>query len=152
MNASASTKTTTQLDTRVRDYRESDFQTDFGKYVRHMLRGVNASFELKCSKTAYINYHRLRERDDHQPECLKASKGDGLYFKIPDDSQGAKPFDCFNLAGAKAYVVVMFRSSQIGQKEFVMIDIDDWENEEAKGDASLTEGRAKEVGIICELK
>jgi hypothetical protein len=152
MTALRDTPTSTQRVTRVRHYTEAMFQLDFGKYVRHMMKGVNAAFELKCSKTDYINFHRLREHDDHQPECLKAAKGEGLYYKIADDSMGQKPWDAFQMAGAKAYVIVMFRSEQIGQKEFVMIDIDDWENEEAKGNASLSEARAKEIGVTCELK
>ena len=87
----------------------------------------------------------------HQKDALYGVKHRSLAYKIPDDSRNYKPFDCFFIKNAPAYVVVMFYER--GQKEFVMIDIDVFLEEERKSKRkSLTEERAKQIGEVCSLK
>lgn len=81
---------------------------------------------------------------DHQVAALLLTKRTGLVYKIPDAGYGQKPFDCFFLKG-QAYVVVMFWKP--GQKEFFMIDIDEFVKlREETGRPSLTVEDAQRVG------
>lgn len=106
----------------------------------------NVAFELKITKLGYLNFDRVKP---HQIRNLRLAKK-RLIWKIPDDSRGEKPFDCFQLRNAEAYIVIMYYKR--GQKEFVVIEVDTFVNEkETSTRKSLTEERAKEIGIICIL-
>ncbi len=86
----------------------------------------------------------------HQVTALFNAKNGKLVYKISDESYGQKPFDSFMLVGTPAWVVIMFYAR--GQKTFYMIDIDMWMNEEKMSERkSITEARAKEIGMECEL-
>lgn len=82
--------------------------------------------------------------------ALKLAKHSKLIHKIADVGVLQKPFDCFILSKTQAFVVVMFYSK--GQKEFYMIDVDDYENEWRTSERkSLTPKRASEIGVVCRL-
>lgn len=127
-------------------YMEKDFQTDFNKWSKAIYRQT-AAFELKISKTDSISFNRL---EDHQQESLFHAKHNHLIYKIPDDSIGYKPFDCFMLSEVPAFVVVMFNASR--KSPFYLIDIDVWINEDKTSKRrSLTVERAQEIGHAFQL-
>lgn len=125
---------------------EKDFQLKFNLWLKHRHYKTGA-FELKMAKGRSIPFVAVKE---HQENALYAAKHGNFTYKIPDDSIGQKPFDCFMLVMVPAFVVIMFYRR--GQKEFFMIDIDIWLRE--KQDSvrrSLTEERAREIGTPCYL-
>lgn len=130
-----------------RNYLESDFQRDAGRYFRHKL-DRSALIEYKVSDTDSINFSRL---EPHQFAALKAAKHNRLYHKISDGTLDQKPADSFLLAKTDAWIVIMFRAKERGQKEFFLIDIDVWGVEMNKERKSLTEEKAKEIGVRCLL-
>lgn len=124
---------------------EKDFQTTFNHWIAGRSH-ESAAFELKLTKEKSLPFSRLEE---HQKRALYLAKHQEIIFKIPDAGY-QNPFDSFLLKGVKAYVVVMFYER--GQKEFFMIDIDDWINEEKTSKRkSLTPERAREIGRVCHL-
>lgn len=128
--------------------REAEFQKRFTKWKRHFMRDGSFAFELKITETGTLPFSRLEE---HQEIWLLNAKHSQICYKIPDVGYDSKPFDQFCLGGAKAFVVIMFNYSS-GQKEFIMIDIDDFIKEKETSDRkSLTYDRAKEIGTIYHL-
>jgi hypothetical protein len=123
---------------------EADFQTKFNKWVKHNMKQT-AVFELKLVKEKSLAFSRVLP---HQLDSLKIAKSYCLPYKIPDGFNGGqKPFDSFTICNCKAYIVVMFYKR--GQKEFIMIDIDDFIHEiESSNRKSLTEDRAKILGQV----
>lgn len=127
--------------------KERDFQTKFSKWLKYN-DDKSGAFELKITKTNSLAFNSVQ---DHQREALLHVKHTRLVYKIPDDSRGSKPFDCFKMVRCYAYVVVYFYTH--GEKEFFMIDIDVWVREEEMSKRkSLTRDRAEEIGIKCTLK
>ena len=121
---------------------EKNFQTKFKHWLEHHWL-VTAAFELKITNDKFIYFSRL---EVHQKEALLAAKHSKIYHKIPDAGD-RNPFDCFILAQIPAYVVVFFYER--GQKEFVMVDIDSWVEEEKESKRkSLTEERARQIGLV----
>lgn len=126
-------------------YHEKHFQTEFNKWCKHFIRTTSV-FELKISKGKSLPFNAVKE---HQVHALSMARHKHLVYKIPDDSLGQKPFDSFCIVESQAYVVIMFRAKN---REFVMIDIDDWLEEQTKSTRkSITEERAKEIGMVCRL-
>jgi len=90
--------------------KEKHIQSEFGK--RNTIFGV---FELKLCKGKSIRWDAVSE---HQIDALLSiSTGKGFYHKITDPPvysgmktrfNAKRPFDCFNLRHADAYVVVCF--------------------------------------------
>lgn len=122
--------------------REASFQTKFNRWLRYEYKKrdsvVSAAFELKVATSASLSFAEVRL---HQKESLHSSKHSRLVYKIPDDSIGYKPFDCFILHAVAAYVVVQYPSGL-----FYLIDIDAWYAEENNSKRrSLTEERAAEI-------
>lgn len=111
---------------------EAAMQIIFKHYVQSMWDGGSAAFELKRTTTDRFYIPNLAE---HQREALTQAYNDTLYFKIPDDSIGAKPMDCFVLQQSLAYVVIGFRKRLVG---FYLIPIFVW-NEKTKNKTSVTE-------------
>lgn len=125
---------------------EADFQTKFSRWAKYNLP-CSTACELKIVKGNSLPFTAVQE---HQIRNLKLVKHGGFGYKIPDAGYGQKPFDFFTLRG-DAFVVVMFYKR--GQKEFIMIDVDVFEKENAVSKRrSLTEERAKEIGVINYLK
>jgi penicillin-binding protein-related factor A (putative recombinase) len=126
--------------------KERDFQTKFSKWLKYNHEG-SAAFELKITKTDSLPFSSLAE---HQKESLLHVKHSRLVYKIPDDSRGSKPFDCFKMSNCPAFVVVYFYTH--GEKQFYIIDIDKWvQEEETSKRKSLTRERAEHIGLVREL-
>ena len=126
--------------------KESIFQTRFNKWVKARWNKT-ALFELKVTSKP-LPFNAVLQ---HQKDALVATKHRSLIFKIPDDSRSYKPADCFCLAKEDAYVVIMYY--ELRKSTFIMIDIDDFLEEEKNSDRkSLTEDRAREIGIECSFK
>ena len=56
-----------------------------------------------------LKKNRLNFNSDLRPTqipCLLQAKLDCLYYKISDQSVGAKPFDAFNICGVNAYLAI----------------------------------------------
>lgn len=107
-----------------------------------------AVFELKVADGGRLFFNQV---EDHQLQALRNTKHGrkGLYYKIPDDARGYKPFDCFFFKNASAYLVVLFWSNK---KEFYMIDIDTWDQEVEKAEKkSFTEGDLNSIGTKYTL-
>lgn len=122
--------------------KEKDFQLKFTRWL-HYRYPANGVFELKICKGTSLPFDAVQP---HQVAALVAAQSTGIEYKIPDDTRGTKPFDCFRLK-APAFVVVQFYSP--GSKEFVMIDIDVWINESETSDRkSLTPERALQIGTV----
>lgn len=120
--------------------REASFQTKFNRWLRYEYK-YTAAFELKSATTGSLPFHAVRP---HQKDALLAVKHAALVYKIPDDSVGFKPFDCFSLKQQRAYVVVSYPEGS-----FYLVDIDKWCSEErVSSRRSLTEQRAKEIAEV----
>lgn len=123
--------------------REAAFQTLFKRWLTARWEGGSAVFELKRTLTDSIPFSALK---DHQIDALKQATGGQLYYKIPDDSYGQKPFDCFVFKNAEAYVVIAF-GKQL--KSFHVIRIHDWlKKRDARTRESLTVMEADSIAYI----
>lgn len=126
---------------------ESDFQTKFTTWAKYNLEASTA-FELKLSKKDSIPFSRLEE---HQERNLLNAKHSQLCFKPPDLGY-TNPCDMLCIKNGHGIVVVMFYTAR-GTKHFYTIDIDDWVKEaQTSKRRSLTETRAREIGVIHILK
>ena len=81
----------------------------------------STAYELKITKGNTLPFSRIEE---HQITSLYKAKYRILVHKISDMSAGMKPFDCFTLVKAKAYLVIMFYKPR-AKKVCYAIDIDD---------------------------
>lgn len=130
--------------TSLKTYKEKDFQTEFNKWVKYRTDGT-AAFELKLSRTGSLSFDAVVE---HQLNALLNARNNKVIHKIPDLGM-QNPFDSFVLDNVSAFVVVMYRSNR---KEFIMIDVKKWDQERLLSQRkSLTEERAKEIGIVCSF-
>ena len=142
--------------------REKDFQVLFGKWLRSeealKYLGVGDAFELKFLREGErLNFNAVQE---HQIEGLRRAKEGVLYYKLSDMSANAKPFDCFTLRSAGAWVVLMWwrKGGRWKERGFYLIDVDAYEDlrEEkvrkgGRGSKSMTEKEASEVGIKVKM-
>lgn len=106
-------------------------QTVFKHWLQAKWNNGSAAFELKRTLTDRFYIPDLQE---HQVAALRQVYSGTLYYKIPDDSIGAKPFDCFILQQSLAYVVIGFGARLT---EFFVIPIWVWDDETA-GKKSVT--------------
>ena len=118
--------------------REAKFQIWFKHYLQSEWKSGSAAFELKVTQSDMLAKRAVLP---HQVQSLLMAKRGLLYFKIPDDSRSAKPFDCFVLQEAEAYLVVKFRSG------VVMIPIEAY----VKIKSSLKFEKAKQIGSVLQL-
>jgi len=128
--------------------REANMQICFRHYLQSdKYQGPTAAFELKRTLEDSLPFSDVA---DHQEDALEASLNRSLYYKIPDDSIGQKPFDCFYLTNALAYIVIGY-GKQL--KSFVFIPIDTWKHEkETSKRRSLTYERALQIGHEILIK
>lgn len=131
---------------------EKNFQTLFTSWARLNPPKVTTVWELKLAKGPSIAFDRVY---DHQVAGLRAAKR-GLYHKIADSPfiQNAgkfmrftkpKPFDCWFIAKAEAYVVILFYKP-LQTKRMIFIEVDRWVKEKNSSKRkSLTEDRAEEI-------
>jgi penicillin-binding protein-related factor A (putative recombinase) len=120
-------------------------EAEFGLLFRHWLRSVkwlgSSAFELKQTTTDSIPFSDVQE---HQIVALQAAKGDGLLYKIPDDSRGVKPFDFVFMQTVQAYIVIRFPNL------FCLIPVDRFtEERDISERKSLTSARARQIALIC---
>lgn len=128
-----------------KNYLEKHFQTDFNKWVK--FNQMIGAFELKVSNTNSLPFSSVR---DHQEQALSAVKRHFFVHKIADLGN-QNPFDCFSLKDYPAFVVIMFNCKET--KDFVMIDIDTWQEEKKTSKRkSLTLDRATLIGTVFSLK
>lgn len=97
--------------------KESNFQSDFSAWAKSNLQTLPGScaYELKLWKLDKSKSFPIASVKAHQIEGLRAAEEEGLYHKISDSPifkgmrsrfTAQKPFDCFVLKGAKAYIVI----------------------------------------------
>lgn len=142
-------------------FKERDFQTLFGKYLKEKPPLQSEVYELKVCKNRSIPFDAVAE---HQEEALlDAISERGVYHKISDQPfiKGhakmrytiKKPFDCCVIKAYAAFVVVLYYQPR-QPKNAILIDIRDWIKErETCGRKSLHEERAKYIAsVIIPLK
>ena len=130
-------------------YHEKDFQTKFTRWLNYCYIEGSGLFELKVTHGGRaLPFKAVQE---HQVAALLAAKHNKLVYKIPDDSIGIKPSDCFILSQSRAYVVIQYYQQGMSH-EFVMIDIDDFVKERDTSDVkSLTRTRATQIGVLIKM-
>ena len=127
---------------------EKDFQIEFKNKNNNL--GV---FELKIEKGKSIRVDRLAK---HQAESLYREEFDHLYHKIADVGYSLNPYDCSNIGGFPASVVIMFYKQRV-KKDVYHVRIDKWVrrcNELEEGKKLLKEEDIKEIAEyhFCYLK
>ena len=130
---------------------EAKFQTQFGKWVMRMHDGYTGSkcWELKITQTNSLPFSEVKP---HQNRALwlASTPGKKLYYKMADEGFSQKPFDCFMINVADAYVVIKY---MLYPMEFVMIQADVFAKEDKTSRRrSLTRERALELGIEYAIK
>jgi len=130
---------------------EKNFQSLFKVWLGQNMPKVSTVYELKLEKGNSIPFDRVY---DHQITGLRMCKYAGLYHKIADTTMTfggkqtfnkPKPFDCFVMVGAEAYVVILFYVPR-QDKVVYFIDVDDWIAEKASSSRkSLTQDRARAI-------
>lgn len=117
-------------------------EANFGMTFRHWLKSQplvlpTAAFELKQTTGKSLPFSDVQV---HQIYGLEAVKRGFMLYKIPDDSQGSKPFDMFYMRSEQAYVVIKYPGY------FCVIDVDDFTKEKENSKRmSLHMDRAKEI-------
>lgn len=109
-------------------YRESDFQSEFTKWLRTKAEGLGMDFtfdyDLKITKTDSMPFTSVKP---HQLTSLKKSKHACISHKISDQAMGFKPFDGVQICYAQAYLIILYYKK--GEKKTMyFIDIDDYLN------------------------
>jgi len=132
---------------------EKHLQVILGNLLKNDPPNETAVYELKICKTKSMPFSQVKE---HQIEALLQAKNGNLYHKISDSPIFAghrtrfttlKPFDCFNIYNAKAYIVVCYYKPR-QKKEFIFIDVEDFVKFSKKSDRkSLTEEAAKDICV-----
>ena len=125
--------------------KEAEMQVVFKHYVQALWNNGSAAFELKRTPTKRFYLPNLAP---HQKAALTQAYENTLYFKIPDDSRCEKPFDCFVLQQALAYVVIGFGVRLTG---FYLIPIWIW-NEKVKGKKSVTKSEVSKWQDVEYIK
>ena len=118
-------------------HKERDFTTLFKAWL--LKNPMDSScFELKqCERS--LPFSAVKP---HQVLALLSAKGEGLIYKVGDDSRGLKPCDLVYFREAYAYVVIRYDTL------WVMIDIDDFIDEKKqKSRKSLLKSRACEIAV-----
>lgn len=95
-------------------------QVVFKHYLESQWDNGSVAFELKRTTT---NRLPIKNVAPHQVRALLQAYEGTYYYKIPDDSIGAKPFDCFVLQQSLAYIVIGFGEKL---KDFVLVPIYTW--------------------------
>ena len=119
--------------------KESNFQTDFGNWLKTHLDYFPSScaFELKIWKLDKSRSFPLNAVKPHQLEGLAAADGSGLYHKISDSPifrgmrsrfTAKKPFDCMLLKDALSYIVIWpyLRGQRATDRRCYFVSLDKW--------------------------
>lgn len=127
--------------------KEADRTTLFLKFAKVYLRHTFAA-EMKISKEDRIPFDALKE---HQERALLLAKHGVMNHKIADGSMQQTPFDCFQLSGVPAYVVI-FWYLKPRDKRVTVIDIDDFVAARQSSEwKSLTIDEAAAIGKVYVL-
>lgn len=124
---------------------EAKFQTLFNHWLKAEFFGrhsqPSAIFELKHTRGKdYLPFSAVEE---HQINALMAASTSGLIYKISDESQGYKPFDCFALRKCDAYIAIKYPSF------FVLITIKSFmEEKKRSNEKSLSDWRASSIATF----
>lgn len=133
--------------------KEKIIQSIFTAYIQDHSPTETTVWELKVENGTSFLFSKVK---DHQITALGAVKRGGLFHKISDSPMSwmkgtpmrfgrPKPFDCFFIRGARAYVALLFYKPK-KRKDLLMIDVDDFVRERnASVRKSLTELRAREI-------
>ena len=137
--------------------RERNFQSLFTKWVKQRKWESSVVVELKLAKGGSLPFEAVKP---WQVEGLQNAQSKGVYHKISDlpaykGSQttwaSKKPFDCFWIINALAYVAIWYYHPR-QKKEFILIPINVFLKEKEQSDRkSLTEERAREIGSVHDL-
>jgi len=86
--------------------KEKDFQVSFNHWLAHNWHNGSSAFELKIVKppNKSLPFSAIAE---HQYKGLTLAT-QRLVWKISDSDMSRKPFDCFILQEAQAFVVVLW--------------------------------------------
>lgn len=118
-------------------YREATFQSEFSKWLRNKHRTIHEpenkdvkaliynktlALELKLAKDKKRVNYKTHFQPQQLPSLEKAKHGH-IYHKISDLDPGSKPFDCFQIAKADAYVVICWYKPR-SHKHVYFIDIE----------------------------
>lgn len=126
---------------------EAAFQSLYTKWLKSYGEASGAH-ELKFTSGKSIPFAAVKE---HQVASLLRAKHGQVVHKISDMALGFKPFDCFILKESTAFVVLMFYVLKQRRKCYA-IDIDDFIAERERSDRkSITESKAREIGITIYL-
>lgn len=133
--------------------KEKDFQREFGHWLESHPQPTTV-FELKICKGISIPFDAVRE---HQVAALSKARDGHLYHKIQDSpvSWGTdspmrftapKPFDCFVISKAFAYIVIWpyIKGQRKGVREMIWVEVEKW--------VQLMESATKKSIRIAELK
>lgn len=112
---------------------EAKFQVLFKHWLAVNIPEKTTCFELKQTKTDILRKDALLP---HQKQSLINAKHHSIYHKLPDDTIGYKPFDCFFITEADSLIIIKFKSGVIA------IDIDEY----IKVKGSLYYAKALEIG------
>lgn len=138
--------------------KEKHFQTEFGHFLqRNILNlpgNMTAVYELKICKQKSIRFDRVK---DHQILALLKAKTKWLYHKITDMPHfegmktrfdAKKPFDCFTICRASAWIVIWpyVKNQRKGSREMIFIDVEEWLKVKR-----LTEGKSIKVERLKSL-
>lgn len=125
--------------------RESTFGTQVALWAKYNWDAEKnpAYFEYKVSRTTSLPFSEV---SDKQKTNLKIKK---FYHKFSDFDRMGTPFDAVLFCG-KGYIVIQYWRPR--NKEFFIIPVEKWVDEvENSQRKSLTEDRAREIGITCYL-
>lgn len=125
---------------------EAKFQTLFNHWLRAgLLKSTKGGVAFELKHTRGKDALPFSAVEEHQLDALVAASTTGFIYKISDESQGYKPFDCFMLRMCPAYVVIKYPDF------FVMIPVKKFIQEKARSKMkSLTGERAKEIAVCIE--
>ncbi len=100
--------------------REAGFQGKFKHWLEANQPKVSTAYELKYVEKGNFLLAGWIKKDPHQLRSLLSSSTVGrmCYHKLSDMSAGQKPYDCFVMTGAEAYLVVFFKE----HNSFVMVN------------------------------
>jgi hypothetical protein len=117
--------------------REAQFGLKFKSWLRANPM-PSGGYELKQTTTSSLPFSAVK---DHQINGLLACKtGQGITYKLPDDSISIKPFDYMHIANNYGWIVIKY------PKGFVIIDVDNFilERDRSKR-KSLTWEKAQDI-------
>lgn len=87
--------------------REAKYQVIFTQYLRKLQeKGEGYGYyELKQTTTDKFYFSKL---EGHQEQGLIAAASSGFIWKLSDEDQRRKPFDCFSSPPLPSFVVIKF--------------------------------------------